>query len=133
MFKAPNNIFLNWNKVCYIRPILEPIEDGYGNQLNQYGDSVKYRFNYEPVTNKDEAILRGYGQSSNGYVRAMLDTYKYQGKLKQFDLAYLYGATPEEESYNGEKANYKVVTCIPQNTKILVYFERIIKNEEVQQ
>lgn len=133
MFKAPNDIFRNWNKICYIRPILDPIEDAYGNQLNQYGDSVKYKFNYEPVTNKDEAILQGYGQSSNGYVRAMLDTYNYQDKIKQYDLVYLYGATPENETYNGENANYKVVTCIPQNTKILVYFERIIKNEEVQQ
>ena len=133
MFNAPNDIFSNWNKICYIRPILEPIEDEYGNQINQYGESQKYSFNYQPVTNKDEAQMQTFGQSSNGIIRAMLDTYEYQGKIKQYDLAYLYGATPEEETNAGENANYKVVTCIPQNTKILVYFERIIKNEEVQQ
>lgn len=127
MFKAPNNIFLNWNKVCYIRPILDPIKDDYGDEIEQYGDSVKYKFNYEPVANKEEAEMQVFGQSGRGTVRAMLDTYKYQGKIKEFDLAYLYGATPDNENYNGENANYKVVTCIPQNTKILVYFERIVK------
>lgn len=127
MFNPPNDIFKNWNKTCYIRPILEPTKDAYGNQLNQYGDSVKYCFNYQPVTNKNEAEMQIFGQTSNGIIRAMLDTYKYQGKIKEFDLAYLYGATPENETYNGENANYKVVTCMPQNTKILVYFERIIR------
>ena len=73
--------------------------------------------------------MQKFGQSSNGIVRAMLDTYKYQGRIKEFDLAYLYGATPEDETYNGENANYKVVTCVPQNTKILVYFEKIVKEQ----
>lgn len=129
MFNPPNDIFSNWNKTCYIRPILKPIEDAYGNELNQYGESSKYSFNYQPVANKDEAEMQKFGQSSNGIVRAMLDTYKYQGRIKEFDLAYLYGATPEDEAYNGENANYKVVTCVPQNTKILVYFEKIVKEQ----
>ena len=127
MFNAPNNIFTNWNKECYISSILNPTEDSYGNQINQYDTPVKYCFNYQPVTNKSEAEMQPFGQSSTGSVRALLDTYEYQGKIKEFDLAYLYGATPTGETYNGENANYKVVTCIPQNTKILVYFERIIK------
>lgn len=129
MFNAPNDIFSNWNKTCYIRPILEPIIDIYGNEINQYGESVKYSFNYQPVANKEEAEMQTFGQSSNGIVRAMLDTYKYQGKIKEFDLAYLYGATPDNEENNGENANYTVVTCIPQNTKILVYFKKIVKEQ----
>lgn len=129
MFNAPNDIFSNWNKICYIRPILEPIEDEYGNQINQYGESQKYSFNYQPVTNKDEAQMQGFGQSSNGIVRALLNTNEYLGKIKEFDLVYLYGATPNNEAYNGANANYQVVTCIPQNTKILVYFEKLTKKQ----
>lgn len=127
MFNAPNDIFSNWNKECYISSILDPIEDDYGNEINQYGEPVKYSFNYQPVANKDEAEMQSYGQSSRGMVRALLNTNEYKGKIKEFDLAYLYGATPTGETSNGANANYRVSTCIPQNTKILVYFERIVK------
>ena len=58
MFNPPNDIFSNWNKTCYIRPILEPTEDEYGNQLKQYGESTKYKFNYQPVTNKKEVEVK---------------------------------------------------------------------------
>lgn len=121
-------IFQNWDKDCYISSKLTPIKDEYGNELNVYGTPVKYRFNYQPVTDKKEAEMQGYGESSNGLVRALLDI-NYLDKIKQYDLVYLYGATPEGETNNGDNANYKVVTCKPQNTKILVYFEELIKKQ----
>ena len=49
--------------------------------------------------------------------------------MKNYDLVYLYGASPENEEYNGQNANYRVITFIPQNTKILVYFEKLTKTE----
>jgi hypothetical protein len=127
MFKAPNNIFSNWNKKCYIRPILEPTEDEFGNELPQYGDYKEYLFNYQPV--KDEAELKAYGITSQGTIKAVIDYNKFNNAFKQFDLAYLYGKSPEDEEINGENANYRVITFIPQNTKILVYFERLTKEE----
>lgn len=129
MFIAPNNIRYNWDKTCYIRPRIEPIEDDYGNLIEQYGEPIKMRFNYQPVTNDaDEAQLKAYGITSVGSVKALVDL-KYLGKMNDFDLAYLYGATPDKENYVGENANYRVITFIPQNTKILVYFEKLVKNK----
>lgn len=125
MFKAPNDIFSNWNKICYIRPILDPTEDEYGNEIPQYGEYQTYSFNYQPV--KDEAELKAYGITSNGTVKAVVDFNEYDNKLKAFDLAYLYGRSPENENTIGENANYRVITFVPQNTKILVYFERLTK------
>lgn len=125
MFKAPNDIFNNWNKICYIRPILDPTEDEYGNEITQYGEYQTYSFNYQPV--KDEAELKAYGITSNGTVKAVVDFNEYDNKLKAFDLAYLYGRSPENENTIGENANYRVITFVPQNTKILVYFERLTK------
>lgn len=168
---SQTKIFQNWDKVCYIASKLTPTEDVYGNQLNQYDEAKRYKFNYQPVVDRKEAEALGFGDNVNGIVRAMLDM-NYLGKIKEFDLAYLYDAVPynltkdevykdeviyfrkennrfiqlipetdykvgdeigeniyNKESYIGENANYKVVTCKPQNVKILVYFEEIVKNK----
>lgn len=127
---SQTNIFKNWDKICYIASKLPSIEDAYGNQLSQYEEPIKYKFNYQPVTDQKEVEVLGYGESSNGLIRALIDI-KYLDKIKQYDLAYLYGATPNEEKNNGDNANYRVVTCKPQNTKILVYFEELTKAKEV--
>lgn len=130
--KAPNDIFRNWNKVCYIRKRLTSDETGivtdeYGNEIQNYDEPVKYRFNYQPVTtDADEAVLKPYGVTLEGTVKALVDI-KYEGQLNRYDLVYLYGASPENETFSGENANYRVITSVPQNMKILVYFERLTK------
>ena len=130
--KAPNDIFRNWNKVCYIRKRLTSDETGittdeYGNEIQNYDEPVKYRFNYQPVTtDADEAVLKPYGVTLEGTVKALVDI-KYEGQLNRYDLVYLYGANPENETFDGENANYRVITSVPQNMKILVYFERLTK------
>ena len=90
---SQTKIFNNWDKICYISSKLTPIEDEYGNELNLYATPVKYKFNYQPVVDTKEAEIQGYGDNTKGLVRALLDI-NYLGKIKQFDLAYLYGAIP---------------------------------------
>lgn len=130
--KAPNDIFRNWSKVCYIRRRVTSGDgdvtiDEYGNEIQNYEVPKRYILNYQPVTNDaDEAILKPYGISLEGTVKALMDI-KFDGELGRYDLAYLYDATPENEEYDGQNANYRVITAIPQNMKILVYFERLTK------
>lgn len=130
--KAPNDIFRNWSKVCYIRKRVvsdegDVIIDEYGNEIQKYEEPKKYIINYQPVTNDaDEAILKPYGVTLEGTVKALVDI-KHEGELNKYDLVYLYGATPNNEEYEGQNANYRVITAIPQNMKILVYFERLTK------
>lgn len=122
---SQTNIFKNWDKVCYISSKLPSTIDEYGNELDLYDEPIKYKFNYQPVTdNREYASLEADGINVNGLQRALLDL-KYLDKIKVYDLAYLNEASPEDETYNGEKANYRVVRFIPQNVKILVYFERL--------
>lgn len=122
---SQTNIFKNWDKDCYIASLLPPTLDDYGNELSVYDTPIKYKFNYQPVTSQLQlATLQADGINTNGLIRAMLDI-SYLDKIKVYDLAYLYDAIPENEKYNGEKANYRVVKFIPQNVKILVYFERL--------
>jgi len=165
---SQTNIFKNWDKDCYIASLLPPTLDEYENELNTYEEPIKYKFNYQPVTDQREfATLEADGININGVQRALLDLY-YLDKIKVYDLAYLNEAIPyvltEDETYkenvvyykkenngfvqlivetdynvgdtiegniynkeisNGANANYKVVKFVPQNVKILVYFERL--------
>ena len=122
---SQTNIFKNWDKPCYIASLLPPILDDYDNEINVYDEPKKYKFNYQPVTDQREfATLEADGININGVQRALLDLY-YLDKIKVFDLAYLNEANPKGENINGANANYKVVKFVPQNVKILVYFEKL--------
>jgi len=45
--------------------------------------------------------------------------------IKEGDLAYLDGITPEGEQVHGDNANYKVDSVRIQNKKIAIYFEKL--------
>lgn len=132
MFKAPNNIFQNWNKDLYIATKTdEEVElDDYGNEIITYNKPFYFgKVNYQPLTKKDlEAYYKAYGETQNSII-SLLINYTEDGRFKAFDLAYLYGATPEGEEVNGANANYIVRSYKPQNTKIMVIFEEIVKED----
>ena len=130
MFKAPNHIFQNWNKDLYIANKKEVILDDYGNEIVTYDTPFYFgKVNYQPLTKKDlEAYIKVYGETENSIVSLLID-YTEDGRFKAFDLAYLYGATPEGEEVNGANANYIVRSYKPQNTKIMVIFEEIVKED----
>ena len=130
MFKTPNNIFQNWNKDLYIATKKEVILDDYGNEIIKYNEPFYFgKVNYQPLTKKDlEAYYKAYGETQNSIISLLID-YTQDGKFKAFDLAYLYGATPENEVNYGDNANYIVRAYKPQNTKIMVIFEEIVKEE----
>lgn len=73
--------------------------------------------------NYDVAV---YGDRIKNMCKTMLDYDEWINNIKEKDVVYLYGVSPNGELNNGENANYKVVSVLPQNLKILVYFERII-------
>lgn len=117
-------------KNIYIANKLEPKEDENHNQYDVYDVPFSLgKLNYQPLQGNDlQAYMSAYGETKNKLVRLYLDI-NYQNKFKEFDLAYLYGATPTGETVNGENANYFVKTYAPQNTVVMVVFEEIIKGE----
>lgn len=131
MFKAPNHIFNNWNKDLYIATKKEVILDDYGNEIVTYNEPFYFgKVNYQPLTRKDlEAYVKVYGETRNSIISLLID-YTDDGRFKAFDVAYLYGATPEGEVKYGDNANYIVRAYKPQNTKIMVIFEEIVKEEQ---
>lgn len=102
------------------------------NEIVEYNTPFYFgKVNYQPLTTKQlEAYMQTYGETENNVVSCLID-FKDKNKFKIFDLAYLYDATPNGEKKNGQNANYKVKAFKPQNTKIMVLLEEIIKEENL--
>ena len=128
LFNAPNSIFRNWNKDLYIATKKEVKYDDYNNEIVEYNKPFYFgRVNYQPLTGKNlEAYIKEYGETENNIVSCLININDYK-KFDVFDLAYLYQNSPVGEQIYGDNANYLVRAFKPQNTKIMVIFEEIIK------
>lgn len=123
-------MFDNLYKPIYIATKKDVEVDNYNNEIVTYNKPFFYKnMNYQPLQGNDlMAYMSVYGETKNKLVRVFIDAWDI-GLFKEYDLAYLYGATPKNETIYGENANYKVRTYAEQNTKIMVVFEEIIKEE----
>lgn len=129
-FNPSSNIFQNWNKDMYIATKDIVQYDDYNNEIVIYNTPFYFgKVNYQPLTTKQmEAYIQTYGETENNVVSCLID-FKDRYKFNIFDVAYLYDATPDGEVKNGANANYKIRAFKPQNTKIMVILEEIIKEE----
>lgn len=118
--------FTNVKSKCYIGSKLESEFDDYGNEITVYGTPEKHRFNIQPVTSTSD--IQEFGEIANKMkVAVITNRKKYEGKFKEFDCAYLDGASPEGETVNGEKANYRIYAVQNQNVIIRVFFIKLTK------
>lgn len=126
MFKPNNAVFKNWEKDLYIAKKDGVTYDDYNNEIVEYQEPFYFgKVNYQPLTGKTlESYIREYGETQNKIVCAFVNS-SDESKLREFDKAYLYGATPTNELVNGDNANYVIKTFRPQNTRIMVIFEEI--------
>ena len=113
---------MRWNKKIYIASKRELTYDDYGNQLVDYDTPIEYEFNVQPISSSVD--LMEFGEKSNMMQKAVIPI-RYIGKFKENDVAYLDGATPNEETKNGDKAKYRHYPPRNQNKVIVIYFERI--------
>ena len=130
-FTPTNHIFQNWNKTMYIATKTdEVVIDDYGNEIVTYNKPFFYgRVNYQPLTTKQmEAYIKAYGETENNVVSCLIP-FKDRYEFDIFDVAYLYDANPKSEKINGDNANYVVRAFKPQNTKVMVILEEIIKEK----
>lgn len=99
-------IFKNLYQDVYISSQLEPQEDANHNKIASYDTPVKYkRWNIQYVKSQSEILE--FGQNvSNMRVAVIPNTPKYANKFKEFDLAYLDGASP----YTYEEVNDETTT-----------------------
>lgn len=114
----------HWLKDIYIAPMLGVVEDDYGNEVTNYGTPVAYKMNVQPLSGSSD--IEEYGSKTSQMQRGMCDYDTYYQQFKEDDVAYLEGATPDNEIQNGANANYRIYSVRNQNKRIIIYFERLI-------
>lgn len=129
MYNVKNTNFTNsgirYEKV-YIASKTASKEDDFGNIIPIYKIPKMYKMNIMPLT--ESIDIQAFGENSNATKVAILDYNQYKDKFKDFDVAYLDGNTPKNDTVNGETANY-VLMVRPQNKIIKLYFRKIVKGE----
>lgn len=115
------------NSVIYIAPKLDSYFDDYGNEITNYGEPTKYFIDIQPVIGTSE--IQAYGELTNRMKIAIIPKKLFKNSIKEFDLAYLDGNKPVDESFYGERANYRVYGIVSQNAVVKVYFLKIVKGE----
>ena len=121
-----NKIF-HPEKTCYIAPRISLEIDDYGNEIPTYGEPKRYEMNIMPAGGGLD--IATYGERLSYIYKAIVDYDYYNGKINEGDIAYLHGATPENETSEsyGMNGNYVVESVRKQNTVIAIYFERLQK------
>ena len=112
----------DWKKVCWIASKEKITYDEEGNEILIYGKPIKFEFNYQPINSK--ADLMEFGEKASMVQKAIIPI-EYKDKFKEFDVAYLDGANPNNENNNGENANYRLYPPRNQNSVIQLYFEKL--------
>ena len=79
--------------------------------------------NVQPISS--QADIAEFGERAKQTQKAVIEFNKYYGKFKEFDIAYLEGANPQDEKVNGQNANYRLYPPRNQNKVIVIYFEKI--------
>ena len=113
----------SWQKDLYIASKIRTELDDEGNEIVIYDEPEPYKFNYRAV--KSDAEIAEFGELASITQRMVIDR-KYEGLFKESDVAYLYGATPDEEENNGDNANYVLLPPRVGNSVIVIYMQKII-------
>lgn len=110
----------SWRKSVYIAPLKSTSVSG-GNQTQVYDTPISVILNVQPLS--ERASIEIFGVNVKKIYKAM-----YVGTnsgIKEFDLAYLDGATPTGETRTGFNANYVVRRVGISNVMTTIYFESI--------
>lgn len=113
-----------WKKDVYIASKKEVALDDEGNEIVIYNkpNDEPYNFNYQTLS--ADADIAEFGENAKIMKKAVIPI-SYKGKFKEFDRAYLDGATPEGEENYGDNANYRLLPPRDGNSVIIIYFERL--------
>lgn len=119
------NTFKYVKSKCYIGSKLDSVFDDDGHEIKKYAKPQKYSFNIQPISAASD--IQDFGENASKMkVAVITNRPKYENKFKEFDCAYLDGATPEGETVNGQNANYRIYAVRPQNVVIRVFFMKIV-------
>lgn len=115
---------IDWAKDVYIASKVGTQIDIEDNEITIYDkpNEKPYKFNYQPVNT--DADIAEFGENAKIMKKAVIPI-SYQGQFKEFDVAYLDGATPYGEENYGDNANYRLLPPRDGNSVIIIYFEKL--------
>lgn len=115
---------IDWAKDVYIASKIKTSTDDDDNEITIYDkpNEKPYKFNYQTLST--DADIAEFGENAKIMKKAVIPI-SYQGQFKEFDLAYLDGATPKGEEKYGDNANYRLLPPRDGNSVIIIYFERL--------
>lgn len=114
----------NWVKDVYMASKIGVQRDIEGNEMPVYDkpNEKPYKFNYQTLST--DADIAEFGENAKIMKKAVIPI-SYQGQFKEFDVAYLDGATPNGEENYGDNANYRLLPPRDGNSVIIIYFEKL--------
>lgn len=114
----------DWVKDVYIASKIGVQYDIDVNEIPVYGkpNEKPYKFNYQTLST--DADIAEFGENAKIMKKAVIPI-SYQGQFKEFDVAYLDGATPDGEENYGDNANYRLLPPRDGNSVIIIYFEKL--------
>ena len=122
---------ISWQKDIWIST-RKKIEDNDGEDLAFYNEPKHYKINYQPMSSYLD--YQKYGENIKDMYTAYVNRAQYQNKFKAGDRVYLIDGDKSYEEVklltetDNEyclKANYKIVSVLPQNVMIKLDFEKI--------
>jgi hypothetical protein len=113
----------NWKKELYIASKLRVELDEEENEISVYDTPQPYKFNYQSTLSDSE--IAEFGEEAKQIQKAVIPI-SYKDQFKEFDVAYLDGATPTDEIVNGYNANYELMPPRNGNAVIIIYFRKIV-------
>ena len=115
---------IDWAKDVYIASKVGTQLDVEGNEITIYDkpNEEPYKFNYQTLST--DADIAEFGENAKIMKKAVIPI-SYQGQFKEFDVAYLDGATPDGEENYGDNANYRLLPPRDGNSVIIIYFEKL--------
>lgn len=113
----------DWKKELWIASKIDVGYDEEGNEISIYDEPKPYIFNYQPVTSDSE--IAEFGEKVK-FMKRLVIPISYKDVFKSFDVAYLDGNTPTNETKNGENANYRLLPPRDGNAIITIYLEKLV-------
>ena len=114
---------IDWKKKLYIAPKTKIDYDDEGNEIIVYDKPIgPLKFNYQPINSSSD--IAEFGENAKIMQKAVIPI-SYKNQFKEFDVAYLDGATPNNEINHGDNANYRLLPPRNGNAVIIIYFEKI--------
>ena len=112
----------DWKKPLYIATFKEVIYDDELNEIRTYNEPVAYEYNYQPVSSYLD--IQTFGKDTTEMYKIVIPI-KDKDLFNEYDLAYLNGATPDDEENYGDNANYVLLPPKEGNAVVIIYCQKI--------